>query len=46
VPASNVYTKTSLSWAELFTLDSYAKDSQHDTDFDPYILTDEGTFTG
>jgi len=29
-----------------FTLDASAQDSQHNTDFDPDMLTDEGTSTG
>jgi len=41
-----MYSHTSLPRAEVFTLGTYAQDSQHDTDFDPDILTDEGTSTG
>jgi len=39
--AGYTYSHTSLSGAELFTLDSSAQDSQYDTDFDQDMLTDE-----
>jgi len=44
--ARYAYSHTSLPCAEFFTLDASAQDSQHDTDFDPDMLTDEGTSTG
>jgi hypothetical protein len=40
-----VYWRTSLPWTEFFTLDAYAQDGQHDTDFNPDMLTDVGTST-
>ena len=40
------YAHTSLPSAEHFTSDAHAQDSQHDTDSDPDMLTDEGTSTG
>ena len=46
LPARYAYSHRSLPWAEFFTLDACAQDSQHDTDFDPDMLTDEGTSTG
>jgi len=46
VLAGYAYSHTSLPCAELCTLDSYTQDSQHNADFDPDILTDEGTSTG
>jgi len=39
-------SQTSLPWAEFFPLVASAHDSQHDTDCNPDILTDEGTSTG
>jgi len=30
----------------MFNLDAYVQDSQHDNDFNPDMLTDEGTATG
>jgi len=44
--AGYAYSHTSLPCGEVFTLDASAQDSQHDTDFDPAMLTDEGTSTG
>jgi len=44
--AGYTYWHTSLPSAEFFTLDASAQDSQHDTDCDPEMLTDEGTSTG
>jgi hypothetical protein len=38
--AGYVYSHTSFSCAEFFTLDVSAQDSQHNTDFDPDMLTD------
>jgi len=46
VPAGYANSHTSLPCAELFTLDVSAQDSQHDTDFDPDMLTYQGTATG
>jgi len=46
LPARYVYSHTSTPCAEFFTPDAYAQDSQHDTDFDPDMLTDEETSTG
>jgi len=40
------YWNSSLPRAECFALDAYAQDSQHDINFNPDMLTDEGTFTG
>jgi hypothetical protein len=44
--ARYAHSHISLPRAELFTLDPSTQDSQHDTEFDPDILTDEGTSTG
>jgi len=41
-----MYSYTSLPCIEFFTLDAYAQDSQHHTDFDPDMLTDEELSTG
>jgi len=46
LPAGYVYSHTSLPCTDMFTLDAYAQDSQHDTDLDPDMLTDEGTSSG
>jgi len=46
LPPSSVYSHTSLPCAESFRLDAYAQDSQHNTDFNPDMLTDEETSTG
>jgi len=46
LPAGHVYSHTSPPCTEFFTPDAYAQDSQHDTDFDPHMLPDEGTSTG
>jgi len=46
LPAGYAYSHTSLPCAESFTLDVSAQDSQHDTDIDPDMLTDEGISTG
>jgi len=42
LPASYTYLHTALPYAELFDDD---EDTQHDTDFDPDMLTDEGYYT-
>jgi len=41
-----VYSHTDLPCTEYFTPDAYAQDNQQDKDFDPNMLTDEGTSTG
>jgi hypothetical protein len=46
LPAGYTYSHTSLPCAESFTLDASAQESEHDTDFDPDMLPDEGTSTG
>jgi len=46
LPARYVYSHTFLGWAEFFTLDAAVQDSQHNTDLDPDMLTDERTSTG
>jgi len=46
LPPGNVYSHTALPSAQFFNLDAYAQDSQHDTDYNPDMLTDEGTSTG
>jgi len=44
--ARYAYSHTSQPCDEFFTLDASALDCKHDTDFDPDMLTDEGTSTG
>jgi len=39
LPAGYTYSHTALPWAEYFNDD---EDTEHDTDFDPDMLTDEG----
>jgi len=46
LPAGYAYSHTSPHCAEFFTLDASAQDSQDDPEFDPDMLTDEGTSTG
>jgi len=46
VPPGYVYIPTPLPSAQVFNLDAYAKDSKRDKDFNPDLLTDEGTSTG
>jgi hypothetical protein len=46
LPAGYTYFHTSPPCVESFTLNASAQESQHDTDFDPYMLPDEGTSTG
>jgi len=46
LPAGYAYSHPSHPCAELFNLDASAQDSQHNKDFDPDMLTDEGTSTG
>jgi len=45
LPARYVYSHTSLPCAESFTFNTSAQDSQHNTDFDPDMLADEGLST-
>ena len=44
--AGYTYSHTSLPCAQSFTHDASAQESEHDTDFDPDMLPDEGTSTG
>jgi len=44
--AGFAYSHTALPCAECFTLEASAQDSQQVKDFDPDMLTDEGTSTG
>jgi len=46
LPATYLYSDTTPPSAECFTLDAYAQDSQHNTYFDPDMLTDEGISNG
>jgi len=46
LPSGYAYLLTSLPFAESFTLDASAQESQHKTDFDPDKLTDKGTSSG
>jgi hypothetical protein len=46
LPAGYTYSHTSLPCAESCTLDASAQESEHDTDFDPDMLPEEGTSTG
>jgi len=41
-----VYIHTPPPCAQVLSHDAYAKDRQHDKDFDPDLLTDEETSTG
>jgi hypothetical protein len=41
-----MYSHPALPCAEYFNHDASAWNSQHDTDFDAHMLTDEGTHTG
>jgi hypothetical protein len=41
-----MYSHISLPCAEPFTLDASAQESEHNTDFDPDMLPDEGISTG
>jgi hypothetical protein len=43
---SSVYIHTRLPRTQFFNLDAYARDRKQDTDFNPDLLTDEGTSTG
>jgi len=44
--AGYVYSHTPIACTELFTLDAYVQDRQHNAHFDPDMLTDEATSTG
>jgi len=44
--AGYAYSHTSLTCAEFCTPDAYAQENQHNTDFDPDMLSNEGTSTG
>jgi len=46
LPAGYVYSHRFLPGADSPTPDGYAQDSPHNTNFDPDMLTDEGTCTG
>jgi len=46
VPPGYVYIRTSLPSAQFFNHDAYAKDQKLDKQFDPDLLTAEGTSTG
>jgi len=46
LPARYTYTVIALPCDGFFPPDVFAQNSQHDTDFDPDILTDEETSTG
>jgi hypothetical protein len=46
LPAGYTYSHNSLPYAESFTLNASAQDSEHDTDFNPDMLPDAGTSTG
>jgi len=45
LPAGYADSQTPIPCGESFSLDTSAQDSEHDTDFDPYMLPDEGTST-
>jgi hypothetical protein len=46
VPARSAYLHPALPNAQHFNLDAYAKDSNHNTDFNSHLLTDQETLTG
>jgi len=46
LPARYVYSHSSLPCAESFTLNRSAQDSEHNTDYDPDMLPDEGVSAG
>ena len=46
VPPGYVIIHSPLPSAQFFTFVAYAKDHKCDKDFNPYLLTDEGTSTG
>jgi len=46
LPAGYPYSHTDFPCAEIFDHDASAQDSHHNIDFDPDMLTDEGTYTG
>ena len=41
-----MYSHISLPCPEIVSHDAYVQDSQHNSDIDPDMLTDEGTSTG
>jgi hypothetical protein len=41
-----MYSHTSLPCAESFVVDASAQEREHDSDFDPDMLPDEGISTG
>jgi hypothetical protein len=45
LPARYAYSHTFLPLVEFFNLDASGQDSQHDTEFDPDTLTNEGPST-
>jgi len=46
VPPSYVCIHSALPIAQFINHGAYAKDRMHDKDFNPDLLTDEGTYTG
>jgi len=46
VPPRYVSIHTSIPRPHFVNHDAYTKDRKRDKDFDPYLLTDEGTSTG
>jgi len=46
VPPGYVYIHTPLPCAQFLNLEAYAKDCKRDEDFNPNLLTNEGTSTG
>jgi hypothetical protein len=44
--SGDAYWDNSLACAKMFTLDTSAQDSEHDTNLDPVMLSEEGTSTG
>jgi len=46
VPPGYVCIHPPLPSAQFFNHDAYAKDGKHNEDFNPELLTDEGTSTG
>jgi hypothetical protein len=46
MPPVDVYSHTPLLFAQFFNLDAYAQNRQHDTGYNPDMLTDKETSTG
>jgi len=46
LPPSHEYSHTPLPSLQFFSLDAYAPDIQHDIDYNPDMLTDQGTSNG